>query len=136
MEDRGIDEILAKLPLNETVLFDDVAVCLQIFPEGAALSTELSNKYSSSSMSSFLESGFAMTLLFDAGLGIDDGDGRLLLSQWLPSVKSWCEAEPALEKILNQRDRYFPELLINKTSTPHNSFPLREEQRIRSLLGR
>lgn len=136
MEDRGIDEILAKLPINETVLFDDVAVCLQIFPEGAALSTELSHKYSSSTMSSFLESGFAMTLLFDAGLGIDDGDGKLLLTQWLPSVKSWFEAESALEKILNQRDRYFPELLINKTSTPHNSLPLRGEQRIRSLLGR
>lgn len=135
MNNRGIDEILAELALNKTVMFDDVAVCLQIFPQGAVLSAELSNKFSPSTVSSFLESAFAIALSFDAGLGIDDRNRTLLLTQWLPSVKSWLEAESALEKILNQRDRYLPELLTKNSVIPNKSVLSRGEQRIRNLLG-
>jgi len=136
MRNPNLSEVLGELPLNKTVLFDDAFVCLQIAPEGALLSTELLKKFSTSTMSNFLESAFHMTLYYEAGLAIDDRDGTLLITQWLPSVKSWFEAEMALEKILNQLDHCRSALLINKDSTSTNSPPVKGEQRIRSLLGR
>jgi hypothetical protein len=136
MKDLNLSEILGELPLNKTVLFDDAFVCLQITSEGALLSAELLKKFSNSSILNFLESAFHMALYYEAGLAIDDRDGTLLITQWLPSVKSWLEAETALEKILNQLDHCRSALLINKDSTSTNSPPAKGEQRIRSLLGR
>jgi hypothetical protein len=136
MNELSLSEILGELPLNKTVLFDDAFVCLQITSEGAVLSAELLKKFSTSTISNFLESAFHMTLYYEAGLAIDDRDGTLLITQWLPSVKSWLEAEAALEKILNQLDHCRTALLISKDSTSANSPPVKGEQRIRSLLRR
>ncbi len=132
----SLDDILSKLPLNKTILFDDISVCLQMFSEGSLLSAELSKKYSTSIISSFLESAFEMALLFDAGLAIDERNNTLLITQWLPSVKSWIEAEAALEKILNQLDNCHSVILLSKDSIQASSLPSKGEQRIRSLLGR
>ena len=132
----SLEEILSELPLNKTVLFDDVSICLQIISDGALLSAELSERYTTSIISNCLASAFEMALLFDAGLAIDDHDGTLLITQWLPYVKSWFEAESALEKILNQLDYCRSVLVLSKDSTSTSSQPSREEHRIRSLLGR
>ncbi len=132
----SLNDILSELPLNKTILFDDTSVCLQMFSEGALLSAELSKKYSTYIISSFLESAFEMTLLFDAGLSIDERNNALLITQWLPSVKSWIEAETALEKILNQLDNCHSVILLSKDSTQASSLPSKGEQRIRSLLWR
>jgi hypothetical protein len=132
----NVGEALSQLPLNKTVLFDDASICLQIFSEGALLSVELSSNYSNSIILDFLEPAFALTLLYDAGLAIDDREGTLLLSQWLPSVQSWHKAEMALELILNQLDYYRQNLTKKNNATPVSYRPSKRERCIRVFFDR
>lgn len=132
--DGGYD--LNDFSLNKTVEFDGASVCLDVFPDGATLSVVLSKNYSQPVLINFLESAFSIALSYDAGIAIDDREGTLLLTQWLPLVKSWCDAEAAFEKLLNQLDSCRPAMDVNINSNSINSLRSREEQRIRTLFDR
>ncbi|MBC7490364.1 MAG: hypothetical protein H7240_10775 [Glaciimonas sp.] len=136
MSNSSDNDILDKLPLNKTIIFDSASVCLEIFSEGAVLSGVISKIYTQSTLSAFLESSFSMALSFDAGIAIDDRNGNLLLTQWLPRVRSWRDAEVDFEKLLNQMDDYSPGVAIKNTLGISDALSSREQQRIRKLLSR
>ncbi|MEB0134869.1 hypothetical protein QN362_05950 [Actimicrobium sp. CCC2.4] len=136
MEEFSENDILDKLPLNETINFDGTSVCLEIFSEGAILSGVLSKPYTQSDLTTFLESSFSMVLSFDAGIAIDDRNELLLLIKWLPRVRSWRDAEIDFEKLLNQMDCCIPSTAVENNFSSSENSKSREEQRIRRLLYR
>lgn len=95
---------LSDLPVDQSVDIDGMTVHLKILAGGAVLSAELDAEFRLSSMTRYLQLGFSNALEFDAGLALDPGTQRLVLTHWLAGVTHWSGATAALESLLNQVD--------------------------------
>lgn len=93
---------LAAQPLGARVAIDGESVWLRPGEGGAELAACLWPDPSGEQVQAALRHGFASARDFDAGLALADDGRGLVLSCWLPSCRSWSDAAPALEQLLDQ----------------------------------
>jgi len=113
---------------------DGESVYLKIHLGGAELGATLLRSCTQIQLRNALRIGFTSALTHDAGLA-QAPDGRaLLLTQWLPGVRSWPEAAGALENLLNQLALWRAALAPPDAARPLPSVD-RNERHLRTLLA-
>lgn len=97
-----VELYLQEQAVNLPVQLAGESVRLDVSVHGAQLSATLLSGYQSEQLQQALALGFSGAIEYEAGLGISEDGANLILTQWLPKVRDWQQAAPALEQLLNQ----------------------------------
>lgn len=123
-------------PLDETIDADGEDVYLKRYASGSELGGYLFRNPSHEACRRAMAQGFSQALEFDAGLGLAANGKDLILTQWLPDVRSWPDAAKPLENLLNQLTSWRTALAPPETARVSTKTTInRNEQRLRMMFA-
>lgn len=132
--DAGSDAWLDRYPADASLELGGERVYLKAGDGGAELGATLYAHADAQRIELALRRGFASALRFEAGLALAAEGAELVLSRWLPGVRDWRAAAPALEQLLDQLDDWRA-ALAPPAAPPAPGLDSSHERRMRLALG-